>query len=612
MEGDSSSGSILHKLLASPRFVKRESQQQAGESAVLKSFWTLPKKESHPHPTNHDDINSSCGSVVPPSAEIKNDVRSEQNVEQLNIEYYKGEVLQSSPFSSWRKPFSSSFTLLPDSDVVQVTRVETYIDNENEEGDEGSILPVEQKVIEKSPSLDHDEETIKQNWDLHHHERESDVPKTDSILPVLTNRSVLELTSKGDISVLNRTRSNESSDRQQDSSPYPVNNFEQEITSKGLRRDTYLNSGGGAVVDTSLDVPAAKDPILREHTHPDVPGDCSGDGQTVSPYKTEDSLHVPPACGSPLKLSAESQPTPAPDGNALDSSLLSEKQISHQEESWGTPTQKMSFTSSESCSSIAVTSPNSALQPGSSITDQKESLNDSVPSATSPSQDIKEGMPATKRTTTDPSSTISPKSLTATLKEPFQLPALFSGLRVLKKGAVGEDRETVSEIKQKDTDRALLSLKQHVNKAKFKQHQPSTPTQKKGADPKDGDESKNQWRRMFNFDDICNEESLENGPKGTEGLNTGEKGLAKDTTGESFKFLSSFKTLIRDTGDVSVDLEAVKKKRKNDRVLLKSIFEKSPSKSASFDKSPGEVKVCITQNVFVQMTRIKMLLELHP
>ncbi|MCJ8737063.1 hypothetical protein PDJAM_G00019580 [Pangasius djambal] len=250
----------------------------------------------------------------------------------------------------------------------------------------------------------------------------------------------------------------------------------------------------------------------------------------------------------------------------------------------------MSFTSSE-CHN----SPSSALQPGSSMTkdplwmDQKESLNDSVTSTTTPSQDIKEAMPATQGTTSNPSSTLSPKSLSSTPRESFQLPALFSGLRVLKKGAVGEDRETVSEIKQKDTDRALLSLKQHVNKAKLIQHQASTSTHKKGADPKDGAESKNQWRRMLNFDEIQNE-SLVKGPKDTEGLSTGDKGLAKDTTGDSFKFLSSFKSLIRDTGDDSLDLEAAKKKRKNERELLKSIFEKTPIKSASIDKSPGEVK----------------------
>lgn len=619
MEGDTSSGSLLHKLLASPRFVRRESQQQAEEIAVLKLFRTLPEEESYTHPTNNGDINNSCDSVVPPTAEIKNDVSSERTDEQLNTENCKGGVLLSSPFPSWRRPFSSSFNVLTDSDVVKVTRVETYSDNENEEEDGGNILPGELKVTEKP--LGKYEGPIKQNWDLYNHERESDVSKTDSILPVLTDRSVLELTRGDNMSVPNRMWSNESSDRQQDSSLYLVDNIDHEITSKGLLRDSYLvhNSEGDTNVDTGLDVSAAMDPILREHSYPVVPGDCSGNGQTVSPamtenslnvspYKTEDSLHA-----SPYRTEeSESQSTPAPDGNALDSSLLSEKQI-FQEDSWGTPMQKKSFTSPESHNSIAVTSPSSAVQLGSNMTkdsilvDQNVSLNNSAPSTIRISQDIKEDMPATKRTTSNPSSTLTSKSIPSTSREAFQMPALFSGLKVLKKGTLGEDRETLSEIKQKDTDQALLSLKQHVNKAKFKQHQASTSTHKKGADPKEGAESKNNWRQMINFDDICKEESPEKRPQDTEGLNTGEKVLAKDTTDDSFKFLSSFKTLVNDSGDVSVDLEAVKRKRKNDRELLKSIFEKSPSKSASIDKSPEEVKVCITQNILTctDMTKIK-------
>lgn len=548
MEGNNSSGSLIHKLLASPRFSKRECQQQAGESAVLKSFRTLPEEESYPHPANHGDINNSCVRVGSTSAD----------------------VLQSSSFLGWRRPFSSSFTDL-DSDVVQVTRVETYIDNENEE----------EKVIEKSSSFE-------QNWDLHHHERDSNVSKTDATLSVLTDRNVLELTRGDDRSLLNKTWSNDRSDRKEDSSPYSVDHFGHEVSSKGFLRDSYLNSGDGQIVSPyrTLDSPHESPYRIEDSVHD-------------STYRTEDSL---------LKLSTEHQPTPAPDENALDSRSQSLKQISHQEESCVTATPNMSFTY-ESHSSIDTTSLSSTLQPGDDMTkdplqtNQKESLNDSVLSATSPSQDITEDMHATKKTTSNPSTSPTHKTRSTTSREPFQMPALFSGVRVLKKGAMGEDQETVSEIKQKDTDRALLSLKQHVNKAKLKQHQVSTSTHKKGADPKPGANSRNQWRRMLNFDD--NEESLEKGSKGNEDLDTAEKVQAKDASGESFKFLSSFKPLFMDNvvGDTSVDLEAVKKKRKNDRELLKSIFEKSPSKSQSIDKSPGEV--CIPQNTVclsVQMT----------
>ncbi|KAM9466983.1 formin [Clarias gariepinus] len=592
MDGDNSSGSLIHMLLASPRFAKRESQQQAGENAVLKSVRKLHEDETFPHPANIGDINDSCITVVSPIAEIKNEVVSELTDEQSDTDYYKREDPQSPQVLTWRRPFSSSLNLLADSDVVQVRRVETYIDDENGEEDGGSILLGEQKVTEKSPDLY--EETLKQDWEVHHHERESDVSKTDSILLALTDKSVLEETRGNGISVLNRTWSNKTSDRQQDSSPHTADHFEQ-ITSEGLERDSYLNNGDDNIVDTGKDVLTAKDPILSEHTHPvEVRGDCAGDGQIVS-LVTEDSLHVPSVTGSSLKISTESQPTPAPDAEALDSSLLSEKQNDHQEVISETATQKRSVHSSS-----AVISPISSPQPGSSmkkdpfLKDQKASQNDSVPSATSPLQEIKENTSATKsKTSADSSPTHNPKSLSqSTAREPFQLPALFSGLRVLKKGAVGEDRETLSEIKHKDADRALLSLKQHVNKTKFKQHQASASTPKKGADPKERAEAKNQWRHLLNFDDTRNDGSVEKAPKDTKDVNTEEKekGLAKDTS-ESFKFLASFKPLMRDTGDVSVDLEALKKKRKNEKEILKSIFDKSPSRSISIDKSPGETEL---------------------
>ncbi|XP_061552468.1 formin-like [Phycodurus eques] len=86
------------------------------------------------------------------------------------------------------------------------------------------------------------------------------------------------------------------------------------------------------------------------------------------------------------------------------------------------------------------------------------------------------------------SPSVSPQSKETTLSAPhsFQMPALFSGLRVLKKGAVGDDRETVSEIKQseKDADLALLSLKKTVNKTKLLPEQKTSAPTKKLFEPK--------------------------------------------------------------------------------------------------------------------------------
>lgn len=57
-------------------------------------------------------------------------------------------------------------------------------------------------------------------------------------------------------------------------------------------------------------------------------------------------------------------------------------------------------------------------------------------------------------------------SSTESLKKPdssektFQLPAFFSGLRVRKKGSFADAEETVTEIKQKDSELAMLKLRQ--------------------------------------------------------------------------------------------------------------------------------------------------------
>lgn len=47
----------------------------------------------------------------------------------------------------------------------------------------------------------------------------------------------------------------------------------------------------------------------------------------------------------------------------------------------------------------------------------------------------------------------------------FQLPAFFSGLRVRKKGLNTEDGETITEIKPRENDLALLKLRQPVKKS---------------------------------------------------------------------------------------------------------------------------------------------------
>ncbi|XP_016372482.1 formin-like [Sinocyclocheilus rhinocerous] len=134
-----------------------------------------------------------------------------------------------------------------------------------------------------------------------------------------------------------------------------------------------------------------------------------------------------------------------------------------------------------------------------------------------------------------------------------QLPALFSGIRVLKKGALGDERETLAEIKQRDADRALLSLEQHVNKAKLQQ------TKKK-----------NQPRSQSEITRLLQKASNE------------DKSAATDSSSDAVadkSILFSSKPAQKDPLDAALDLDAVRRKKKNDKELLRAIFERQLSKA---------------------------------
>lgn len=176
----------------------------------------------------------------------------------------------------------------------------------------------------------------------------------------------------------------------------------------------------------------------------------------------------------------------------------------------------------------------------------------------------------------------------------FQMPALFSGLRVLKKGAAGEERDKTSEIKQreKEADLALLSLKKSVNKTKLNPEQRPKPLteskspvagqlNKKSDERQDGDEND---KTVSENGEVVGEKS-----PGSP-THTPEKKTTSDLAYETFK--SVFGPKMGKKGKTEdVDLEALKRKIKNDKENLKSIFERvsrSPSKET---KNPTEVNV---------------------
>nr|XP_020441892.1 proteoglycan 4-like [Monopterus albus] len=202
----------------------------------------------------------------------------------------------------------------------------------------------------------------------------------------------------------------------------------------------------------------------------------------------------------------------------------------------------------------------------------------------------------------------------------FQMPVLFSGFRVLKKGAVGEDRETVAEIKQreKDADLALLSLKKTVNKAKLFPEQKAASPVKKRTEPRPVTETKSivmgQLSHLLNLDthDETNKSDdgqdadpqhvkteFENGeevaedktPSPETSTHTPEKKKTSDMAYETFRNIFGPKTVKKEKTE-DVDLETVKRKIKSDKENLRSIFVRSSKSPSKEGKSPTEANVC--------------------
>lgn len=177
----------------------------------------------------------------------------------------------------------------------------------------------------------------------------------------------------------------------------------------------------------------------------------------------------------------------------------------------------------------------------------------------------------------------------------FHMPALFSGLRVLKKGAVGGDRDTTAEIKQReqDADLALLSLKKSVNKAKLHPEQKTpSPTKKQPAGGRTA--APGQPTTTTDHQDTPGENSP----------GAPEKRSTSDLAYETFRSIFGPRAAKKEKTE-EVDLEAVKRKIKTDKENLKSIFERvsrTPSKEL---KSPTEVKVRAPPPIVVQLPRLE-------
>lgn len=467
---------------------------------------------------------------------------------------------------------------LAEPDLVTVTRVETHSDSEDEEVAQSSPGSTRKPTLpeEESSNLDcSDGDELKDGSEAEYH-----VPvfRTHRFreAPVLISR-----TDSGSLLVSPASKQEDDCSPEKSTAAMSEKNSE----NKGIDDDEYTG------IDCSMPEPSI---ITRPLASEETP--CKTDTPTE---QTEEK---------------QEQRSEAQDGTEkLD------------------PTQDVSsvLSNSETPEVPAETSSSPEKQPGSAaLTEQAtpqssvsvESKNDVQVSGSPASQC--EAPPKTPQASTPPaapSSASSSPSKSTPLSSPpsFQMPALFSGLRVLKKGAVGEDRETMSQIKQseKDTDLALLSLKKSVNKAKMFPEQMTTSPTKKHTEPKPVADTKSivmeQLSHVFRLEtnegtkkssdgqeaDAGSRKESSNGEQGVREktadpetpTSTPEKKKSTDLAYETFKSLFGPKSAKKDKAE-EVDLEAVKRKIKSDKESLRSIFErtKSPSKE---QKSPTETQV---------------------
>ncbi|NWI56830.1 FMN protein, partial [Calyptomena viridis] len=186
----------------------------------------------------------------------------------------------------------------------------------------------------------------------------------------------------------------------------------------------------------------------------------------------------------------------------------------------------------------------------------------------------------------------------------FQLPAFFSGLRVRKKGLTTEDVETVTEIKPRENDLALLKLRQPVKKSNIAS---GLTIKKKSSEPKANHTFLEQLSHLLNIDVSKNEGRAEDSDEGsgeTEDSDEAQENKASSKREPRFPFeeiksspaesaLDVFRALFtrppkkETTADAS-ELEAIKRKMRTEKESLKAVFERSKSKPGDgpSDKSP--------------------------
>ncbi|GCC25852.1 hypothetical protein chiPu_0004264 [Chiloscyllium punctatum] len=178
----------------------------------------------------------------------------------------------------------------------------------------------------------------------------------------------------------------------------------------------------------------------------------------------------------------------------------------------------------------------------------------------------------------------------------FQMPPLFSGLRLLKKGAIGEDKDTIAEIKQKDVDLAMLKLTTPGQKSAAKLLTESFPKRKDDRKPPELKTNSGFLDQLSQLIfDVPKDKVDTSGQQSQHAITTNEtsppeqapvvasQSATSETALESFRSFFMAKPNKRDATN-SAELENLKRRKKQEKESLRAIFERP------FAKQPFEQK----------------------
>ncbi|XP_028981346.2 formin isoform X2 [Esox lucius] len=614
---------------------KPEPQKLIGETAVLTSFRTLPEEDDY------------LTVVVDQSDVFSYDrLRAEGDVRGRVLHNGEATILDtedkteswgnesSRKKSSVTSPYNYDNMSTADPDLVQVTKVEICSDTEieDEEGS-SSLSQSDKRAASEMPLPPDDDHCIVAVSDdkrgrLLHASAVRGASETDLKHPVFKQHSLLERSLK-DTSVLFSARLMGRSDSGTDLGPISSVS-KQQVPGNGCSTGMSTDPRPGEVcVDT-----VAMGTKGSSHRHHKIAKQFSWSQEVLG--LTDVCAGDNSAVASPFKLSHTSNPlTSMADNPMLPSGKPEEQEPQRRKDVSGGNTETEEHQEHVPCldstSTLCQSRPPAAESPSPSLVKgpecemikgvfgiipvvehaSRQSTADNPPSAIPVSDSLKgHGDKATSRRHDADMPSSAPSRATASSQAPsFQLPALFSGLRVLKKGAVGDERETVSEIKQRDTDLALLSLKKTVDKAKNfpEQINSSSSAPKKRSEPKPMSEAKREFqpqlKQLLSIDETKAEDQPETPlelrdrePEGGEvvAADRGPEHIPTTPLADSRKVsdavTDSLKSSKPDKWDraESVDLEAVKKKIKSEKDLLKSIFGRASKSLSAEPKSPAE------------------------